>query len=398
MMRTIDDLPDITFIDDDTYEEILDRMRNNFLSKKQEITGEEETLLPTDDMNIVLNSTALLIHQLNRRVESGLRKNLLKYSDDVHLVGLGMYKNVERILSKKASCLVQFTLSEAQDEDYIISAGTEISKDDVVFYTAEESTIAAGELTKDVLCMCKESGEKGNNIAIGELKTLVKPLPYISKAENIETTYGGQDEESEYDFANRILNSTDGRSVGGTDVSYKYFCKKADKDIKDVFTKTLTKPTGEPIGEIDIALLYSQELQSEYASKVDRVRTYLDENGIRILTDKLNFQEPVRVGIKYKLSYYLRTEDADNAETIKAAVEKAIKEYQDKVGSGFGAIYEEDEIYAILIKCGCKNITKEAQEGYNTIKYKKFVDSEVADFSECILTYKGLTSDITGSI
>lgn len=397
-MRTIDDLPEISFIGDITYEDKLNELRNSFLEKKQELTGKEASLLPTDDMSIVLNAISLEFYQMYRVIEDGFRKNLLKYSSGSSLEGLGMFKNCDRAEPSKARCKVRFTLSEVQEEEYIIPSGTEIIKDNIVFATSKDCTIEEGGLMGDVLATCKRDGEIGNGILAGELRTLVVPLPYVQKVENIETSYGGKDEENDIDYANRILNSIHGRSVGGTEPSYEYFCKQADGDIQDVHVKTVLSSDGLPKGEVDIFLLYPNNLQSEFQERIARIQKYLNENGIRISTDKLNFKEARKVSIKYNLSYYIKNEDEPGLEQIKARITHEIEQYQDKITSSLGRVYEEDELFAILIKNGCKNITRQGGAEYNTIHYKKFSENEAADFSECVLTYSGLTSEITGSI
>ena len=389
MTRTIDDLPDISFIDDITYEELLDRLKTDFLEKKQELTGKEERLLPTDDMNIILNTVGLVFYHMYRTIDNGLRQNLLKYATGIHLDGKGALSNCERIKAEKARCKVRFTLSEAQEDGYIIYAGTELIKDGIIFSVAEDCIIKSNELTGDVLAVCAKDGSIGNNISIGELNTLVKPLPYIVNASNIEVSYGGRDEESEYDYANRILNSIYGKSTAGSEPSYEYFIRKSDSSLLDLYIKTVTDNEGNPKGELEITLLYPKHLESDFDNRVDSIRKYLDDNGIRVATDKLTFKRAKKVEIDYNLLYWIDKQDADNLSKIQEKVNKDVAEYQNKLTSKLGGVFELDRLFVILIENKCRDISKEYAT--DNVRYVQLKPDEVANFENSVLKCEGTT-------
>lgn len=43
-----------------------------------------------------------------------------------------------------------------------------------------------------------------NGIAIGDVRTLVDPIPYVASVSNTEVTGGGADAESDTDLAERV--------------------------------------------------------------------------------------------------------------------------------------------------------------------------------------------------
>ena len=389
MTRTIDDLPDISFIDDITYEELLDRLKTNFLEKKQELTGKEERLLPTDDVNIILNTVGLVFYHMYRTIDNGLRQNLLKYATGIHLDGKGALSNCERIKAEKARCKVRFTLSEPQEDGYIIYAGTELIKDNIVFATTEDCVIKPRKIMGNTLVVCKQEGAEANGIPTGELKTLVKPLPYIVDVSNIEVSYGGRNEESEYDYANRILNSIYEKSTAGSEASYEYFIKKSDSELLDLHIKTVTDNEGNPKGELEITLLYPKILESDFDNRVDRIRKYLDDNGIRVSTDKLTFKRAQKIEIDYNLLYWIDKQDADNLSKIQEKLNRDVAEYQNKLTSKLGGVFELDRLFVILIENKCRDISTESVVG--NVRYLQLKPDEVADFEKSVLKYEGVT-------
>lgn len=397
-MRTIDDLPEVSFIDDITFEELINDLKNDFIEKKAELQKVDEVnLLATDDISILIDNIALELYQIYRVIDNGLKLNLLKYTTGEYLDNLVAGKNIDRKKGGGAVCRVRFTLSEVQDEDYVIDAGTQLIKDSIVFATAKELIIKAGELTGEIDAACTVKGISGNGIDIGVLNTLVFPLAYVDSVSNITVSAGGDDEESEEDYKNRILNGIYGRSTGGSVPSYDFFIRKYDSEIRDVYIKERLR-NGDPTGTVDITLLYPEKLEVQFNQRKEALLKNLIDNGIKVLTDRLEFKLPGKVNVKYKLEYYLLNSNERELKEKQANIDKDISRYQSSIDSVLGGAYEEDVIYSILIANGAKNIAKVNADGYNARKYIKAAPDELLDFGECVLTYKGTTDEIRGSI
>ena len=105
-------LPDISFVDDITYEQILNDMVADYETKYQEITGRKITLRPGDKEHIHLRIEAGQYYQMYQIMDNAAKMNLLKYSKGNFLRHLGAFKKTFIQEPKPAVVTARFTLSE----------------------------------------------------------------------------------------------------------------------------------------------------------------------------------------------------------------------------------------------------------------------------------------------
>ena len=82
---TIDNLPDISFIDGLSLEDIQSQILNDFSQKYQEITGRKVQLSRSDPNRIIMLSCAQLIYQGLQNIDKAGKMNFLKYAYDEYL-------------------------------------------------------------------------------------------------------------------------------------------------------------------------------------------------------------------------------------------------------------------------------------------------------------------------
>ena len=82
ILNTIDNLPDISFIDGLTLENIQSQMLSDFVAKYQEITGKKIQLSKSDPNRIIMLGCAQLIYQGLQNIDKGGKMNFLKYAYD----------------------------------------------------------------------------------------------------------------------------------------------------------------------------------------------------------------------------------------------------------------------------------------------------------------------------
>ena len=63
-LQSVFDLPEVSFIDNDTVDAMMNRMVSNFEKKYKEVTGKSRSLAPADPMRILIYSVALDLYQL----------------------------------------------------------------------------------------------------------------------------------------------------------------------------------------------------------------------------------------------------------------------------------------------------------------------------------------------
>lgn len=81
---------------------------------------------------------------------------------------------------------------------------------------------------------CTTAGTIGNDWLAGQISKLVDPLPWVSKVENITTSSGGIDIETDDNYRERIRQAPEKFSVAGPSGAYEYWARTAHQSIIDV--------------------------------------------------------------------------------------------------------------------------------------------------------------------
>ena len=106
------DLPEISFIDDITFDEILEEMISDYESFYEEKTGQKITLRPGDKEYIHIRIEAAQYYQMYLKLDNSAKMNLLKYSKGDFLKHLGAFKKTFIDQPKAAIVTARFTLEK----------------------------------------------------------------------------------------------------------------------------------------------------------------------------------------------------------------------------------------------------------------------------------------------
>jgi len=79
-LQSVFDLPDVSFVENDTLEAMQGRLIAHYETRYQEITGRPISLAPADPMRILLYAVALDLFQVEQYVDRAGKQDLLKYS------------------------------------------------------------------------------------------------------------------------------------------------------------------------------------------------------------------------------------------------------------------------------------------------------------------------------
>jgi phage-related baseplate assembly protein len=166
----------------------------------------------------------------------------------------------------------------------------------------------------DVEAESTEGGEKYNGYAPGQIKLLVDPIPYVSSVQNIDTSSGGSDGETDDAFRERQRLAPASFSVAGPEDAYRFFAKSADVNIIDV---AIISPAP---NEIEIyPLMKGGELPNQ--DVLEKVMAEVSPRGRRPLNDLVNVLAPTEVTYEINLTYYISSEKSAEEATIRAAIE-----------------------------------------------------------------------------
>lgn len=346
---TLNDLPEVNFIETDV-NKILNDAIADYEAAYLEQTGKVKKLYPGDPIRIFLYSQALKEVQLRVMFNDAAKQNLLKYARTDNLKSLGAFFRTDQLEAEAAKVLMRFVLSSARPIDETIPAGTRVSPGkEIYFATKEDTVIPAGTMFVDILTECTQTGTIGNDFTPGQINILVDPLPYNATVENIETSNGGVEEESEDSYRNRIHLAPEGFSTAGPDGAYEYFVRQYSPLITDV---KITSPSD---GVVDIRVLL-QNGQLPNQSFLDGLYTFMSAKNRRPLTDKVQVGAPNIVQYDLTITYYLRTEDIGVEEAKKRKIEEAIDAYNIWQSSKSGRDINPSELTARLVVAGAKRV------------------------------------------
>lgn len=348
ILKTIKHLPDISFIDNMTLEDVQNYLISKFQEYYKELTKKPMILSKADPSRLILLSCAQIIYQGLQNIDKAGKMNFLKYAYDDYLENMGALKKVTRNPAKFAQVLVKFTLSGKREAATSIPQGTRVTAAyEVYFATIEYVEIPAGETEITVMTECTEAGTIGNDFAAGELTTLVDPIGFVSKVENVEKSTGGADIESDQDMAERIYLAPSSYSTAGPDDAYEYWVKDSNPFIGDV---KITSPTP---GLVDIRFVMTDGTVPDDTT-IAAVTAAVNQRGKRPLTDQVQVKRPEIEEYEIDVTYYINTSDSNAATAIQAQAETAVEDYKLWQASKVGRDINPDELIARLNDAGAK--------------------------------------------
>ena len=344
-------LPDISFVDDISYEKILNEMIADYEKKYQEATGRKVALRPGDKEHIHLRIEAGQYFQMYQILDNAAKMNLLKYSKGNFLRHLGAFKKTFIQEPKPAVVTARFTLSEIRKDVIYIPQGTRITAGDGVYFATDDyAEVKAGDFFVDVDCTCETVGEVGNEYIVGQIETIVDPVPYVSGVSNITKSDGGTGEESEDSFRERIFLAPSSYSVAGPADAYEYWVKQYNSAaIEDV---KIYEPT-EAVVDIRILLVGGALPSKTFCSGC---LEYLRENPIIPLTDNDLVAAPDVVNYNLKAVYYIARSDLNNIKVIQESIEAAKETYLNWQRTKIGRDINPDALTEFVRAAGGKRV------------------------------------------
>lgn len=380
-LEKINNLPDISFIDGITLEDMQELLITAYQEKYQEITGTPVRLSRGDPNRIILLAAAQYLYQGLVQVDKAGKMNFLKYSYGDYLVQLAALKGIVPLEPEKATVSVRWSLSEARSAVTPIPAGTRITPDSTVYFeTTEYNEIPAGETELVIMMACTETGEAGNGFAPGEIATLADPVAFIASVVNVTESSGGTDEESDEQLAERIFLAPQGYSTSGPVGAYIYHARNYSPSVEDV---EVTSPSA---GVVKVCFTMTGGALPS-ADDISGLKSYLEAGDRKPLTDSLQVQAPEAISYNITVTYYINRSEQASAGTIQDAAALAAADYQAWQAAKIGRDINPDELLWRLKAAGVKRAVITAPT-FSTLS-----QGQIAACGTVTLTYGGLEDD-----
>lgn len=373
-MNKLNGLPEIVFVDAS-----IDEIEAAVIGGYESITG--RTLAKGDPVRLFLLTIADVVLQLKNNINETGKQNLLRYASGPVLDHIGTLVGCERIEAKPAITTMQIKLSEARPVSVTIPAGTRFTAGDDVYFSLDEPlTIKAGAVTGEAQATCTEAGIIGNEYAIGQIKTLVDPVPYVDTVANITKSEGGAEIESDANYRQDIHEAPESFSVAGPTGAYKYWTLRASQLISDASVTSPVPGTVKIIPLMQGGVIPEQEM-------LDKVSETVNDRSVRPLTDLVQVEAPTAVNYSIELTYYIDSENKAIVNAIQETVTAAVEEYKDWQKAKLGRDINPSKLISLVMGAGAKRVV------VTRPTFTELNESQVALPTDTTIDYGGLEDD-----
>lgn len=381
-MNAIKSLPDISFIDNKTIDQVRQEMVADYESFISEATGQTVSLERSSVHRMELYAAAAQIFQAMQYIDRQGKQSILKYSYSDFLDNLAAFKGVTRTPATAATTTVRFTLSAERDTATGIPQGTRVSTAGSIYFATDVyAEIPAGSTTVDVPATCTVAGTDGNGLAIGELTTIVDPIPYVASVSNTTATEGGAEIESDADLAERVFLAPGAYSTAGPEDGYIYHAKAYSPAVGDVVATS-----DQEAGTVDIVFIMADG-STPGEEMIEGMEGYMRGKDIRPMSDLVRIAAPEEVQYTINLTYYINRSDSAKAVTIQAAVAQAVEDYK-TWQRAIGRDVNPSQLTHMVMEAGAKRVTVTAP-AYTVVGKTKVSALQGA----AVVTYGGLEDD-----
>lgn len=305
------------------------------------------------------------------------KQNLLKYAVGGNLDNIAALTETERLPASAAMTTIKITLSEARDNEVIVPAGTRVATADGIYFALSEAVIVtAGNTAATGEAVCTETGDIGNGYLPGEINQIVDPVAYVAAMTNTTQSEGGSDEEDDESLRERAHEAPERFSVAGPEGAYQYHAKSVNSAITDV---AVTSPSP---GIVNIyPLLDGGEIPGE--ELLQEVEERLSDKTIRPLTDNVEVKAPEEVSYNIAGTYYIDSNDVNQAADIQSRVTEAVNEYVLWQKSKLGRDINPSKLISMVMAAGVKRVDVTAPV------FAKLENMQVAVADEISMTMAG---------
>lgn len=294
-------------------------------ARLEEILGRE--LQPAQVEQLMLQFIVYEEVLINSRFNAGMRQMLYQFSAAPVLDYIAALVSVERLPALAAGCTVRFTLVEGHGV-VLIPEGTRVATSDgeAIFETVADAVVQSDVNSIDLKVEAQVAGKTANGYQPGTVNSILDPLAFVSKVENLDLTGGGSDVETDEQLRERIKLAPSQYSTAGSHESYLFHAKSANPLITDI---SVTSPIP---GTVQLVPLTDYE---ETPVKVieDVYRVCSDEK-VRPLTDTVIVVAPTRVDytVEVNITLYENADATESKKAITEALEALTAEKDAKLG------------------------------------------------------------------
>lgn len=302
-----------------------------------------DVLYPGDEKEIFLRGVQQMIIQTFAGIDNALRMDTLRYAVRGYLDLYGEKRNCYRLQAVAATATAEITF-RATGKERIIEAGTPLTAGGDVLYLLEEDVTQTGYAqTITVSVVCGQTGNVGNGLLEGMQMQFLTPHDGVESVFCSKSASGGQDEEQDEAYRERIRTYGLSNVTTGPQMQYESAAKNVTNEIVDARALNLGA------GNVGVYLILASDIGEE--SIIQNVKEALNDKSVRPLTDYVQVFKAKEKSYTLSIRYY---QGANN--NIAAAVNSTVKEYQAWQDNSIGRAFNPDKLMAMLYQAGATRV------------------------------------------
>lgn len=303
-----------------------------------------DVLYPGDEKEILLRGVQAMLVQLFAGMDNAMRMATLRYAvrDYLNLYGEG--RNCYRISAAAATAKVEIAF-RTTNAARIIAKGTPlVAPDGEMLYLLTADVNQTGYEEKVVAdVVCSKTGGGGNGLLSGMQMQFLSPQDAVVGVYCVESASGGQDEEDDETYRERIRRYGLTSIATGPEVQYESAAMDVTSEILDA------NAVNGGAGIVNVYILLSSDVGAD--TIIEAVKEKLNARNVRPLTDQVVVAQAQ--AIPYTLNVRYATGDG---RTIETAVTAAVEEYKRWQDETIGRAFNPDRLMAMVYQAGASRV------------------------------------------
>lgn len=324
-----------------------------------------DILYPGDEKEMILRAALATAVNLFAGVDNALRMATLRYAAGEYLSMIGENRLCERMEATKATATVKITFAESgQARTY--PAGTALTADGIRIWLLTETVEQSGYAqTITAGIEAQTPGAAGNGLPAGTQMQFMTPMAAPVAIVTLTDATGGQDQEDDESYRERIRRSGLLRSTAGASVAYESIAMAANPSVVDA------RAINVGAGVSGVYLLI--EDGSDVPGVIADVKNALNPTSARPLTDNVHVEQAVKHS--YSLHIICTREEGSD---IAAAVDAAVEEYLIWQNRKLGRPFNPDRLVSMIYNAGAARVVIAADSSYDggTAEYTPVIAHE----------------------
>ena len=320
---------------------------------------------PGDEKEILLQAVLQIMMQAFAGMDNALRMDTLRYAVRDYLDIYGEKRNCYRIPAAAATAKVKITL-QATGVATTLAAGTALTADGETLYLTDEALNIAGYAQElEVNVTCAQTGSKGNSLLANmEMQSLV-PIDGVTTIICTESATGGQDEETDDAYRERIRTYGLASVSTGPQQQYESVAKEVSSEIIDARALNL--------GDGQVGVYLITQSSTGLSALIAAVEEALNDKTARPLTDQVTVAAATAVPYTLNVKY-----SYDGSSGVQALITSAVNEYKDWQEHTIGRAFNPDKLAAMLYQAGATRVLWGSGSNFNsgTVEYTEIDPDE----------------------